>query len=116
MTLSLLLVTALSLPSAQAASSPDLVTTLTPPSAIEVDQAGVWTVQVANIGNRDAANVPFTMALPWSADDLVLSAAATTTTSEPVTSTATARSSSSAAPSASRSTAPVRRRHRGVPG
>ncbi len=136
MTLSLLLVTALTLSSAQAASRPDLVTTLTPPSSVEVDQAGVWTVQVANTGSRDAANVAvtvqlpptatsptthimgtlsalasgcsqvgstvscnlgtvrksrsssktFSLALPWSADDLVLSASATTTTYEPVTS------------------------------
>lgn len=136
MTLSLLLGTALTLPSAQAATGPDLVTTLTPPSPVEVDQAGVWTVQVANVGNRDAANVnltvqlprtatsptvhimgtssalasgcsqvgttvsctlgtvrkarstskSFSLALPWSADAIELSAAVTTTTSEPVTS------------------------------
>lgn len=136
MTLSLVLAAALSTSTAQAQAAPDLVTTITPPSTVNVDAAGTWTVQVANTGNKNAANVSlviqlpetntsptvyvmgnlsawsstcskvgttltcnlgqinkftsksrtFTIALPWSADDIEVSATATTTTSETNTS------------------------------
>jgi Domain of unknown function DUF11 len=132
MTLSLVLAAALSTSTAQAAAAPDLTTTITPPTTVDVDVAGTWTVAVNNVGNKNAANVSlviqlpvtntsptvhimgdlsgwsstcsnvgstitcslgqvnkwtsksrtFTIALPWSSEDIEVSATATTTTTE----------------------------------
>ena len=67
MSLSLIAAFALStaaLSSAAHAAAPDLVTTVTAPSATLVDTDGSWSVSVRNAGNKDASNVSLVIQLP----------------------------------------------------
>lgn len=51
-------------PPAEAASSPDLTTSISAPTGVYVYDSGRWNVSVTNSGNRDAAGVVVTIQLP----------------------------------------------------
>ncbi len=62
--MSLLALAALVAHVAEAASSPDLTTTITAPSGVYVYQSGTWQVTVKNAGTRDAAGSTVSIQLP----------------------------------------------------
>ena len=59
-----MLATLVASPSAFAAAAPNLSVSISPPGSTPVYSAGTYGVTVANIGNRDAANVSLTIQLP----------------------------------------------------